>query len=212
MKVLVYGDWPNQSKNIKAFFTASYSEADKHSVDSKSLEGEIKFLFVGSLSLGKRPLYAIQLVQELQKKGIIARLDIYGEGSERKSLESYIKENQLQKIILHGNQNEEIIKNAYKSSHFLVLASNSEGWPKVVAEAMFWKCVPISTAVSCVPYMLDQGGRGILLQMNLEEDVNQILQLCENDKKYQEMAASAMDWSRNFTLDRFENEIKTLLN
>ena len=211
MQVLVYGDWPNQSKNIKAFFTASYSEADKHSVDSKALEGEIKFLFVGSLSHGKRPLYAVQIVEELQKLGKNVILDLYGEGAERKKIETYIKENQLQKIILHGNQNEEIIRNAYKSSHFLVLASKSEGWPKVVAEGMFWKSVPISTAVSCVAHMLDKGSRGILLQMNLKEDVNQILQLCENDKKYQEMADSAMDWSRNFTLDLFEAEIKKIL-
>src|SRR5690606_34200508 len=48
-------------------------------------------------------------------------------------------------------------------SHFLILASKSEGWPKAVAEAMFFGCILIVTPVSCVPWMLNYGSRGILI-------------------------------------------------
>ena len=49
-----------------------------------------------------------------------------------------------------GIRVKENIKKAYKRAHFLVFISKSEGWPKVVAEAMFWKCLPISTAMYLV--------------------------------------------------------------
>jgi hypothetical protein len=31
---------------------------------------------------------------------------------------------------------------------------------KAIAEGMFWGCIPVGTAVSCVPFMLDEGKRG----------------------------------------------------
>jgi len=91
------------------------------------------------------------------------------------------------------------------------LPSKSEGWPKVVAEAMFWGCVPVSSAVSCVPNMLDGGKRGILLSMEMDKDVEQIYQLLNNEQHFYEMSLKAENWSRNYTLDAFEDSIKKLV-
>jgi len=212
MQVLVYGEWANQSKNIKPFFTATYRESDKTPVVKRNLHEKIRFVFAGTLSLGKRPMYALKLIESLYKKGCDLHFDLYGEGVERKNLETYISANGLSQIItLHGNQNEFTVRNAYQKAHFLVLPSQSEGWPKVVAEAMFWGCVPISSAVSCVSNMLDSGNRGILLTMELEKDVASIYELLRNDEVYSEKAFNAEKWSRNYTLDTFEAEIEKLL-
>ncbi|MEP7094442.1 MAG: glycosyltransferase [Flavobacterium sp.] len=124
MQVLVYGDWKNQSKNIKPFFTATYSESEKENITKKGFDPVIKFIFVGSLVLGKNSMYALQLVERLIKKGKKAVLNIYGEGIEKAVLEQYIKEKQLEDyILLHGNQNQEVIKKAYQKSHFVILPS-----------------------------------------------------------------------------------------
>ena len=45
----------------------------------------------------------------------------------------------------------------------MILPSKSEGWPKAIAEGMFFGCIPIATPVSCVPWMLADGSRGILV-------------------------------------------------
>ena len=212
MQVLVYGEWENSTKNIKPFFTASYFEKDKTEVNSRELSGKISFAFVGTLSNGKQPLYAIQLIEALHKKGNNVQLLLYGEGNERASLEKFIKENKLENIItLMGNQNQETIKSAYLENHFVVLPSLSEGWPKVVAEGMFWGCLPIASKVSCVPNMLDNGGRGVLLDLNLNHDIESIDSLLKDNFLYQEKVNKAINWSRQYTLDIFENEIKLLL-
>jgi len=212
MQVLVYGDWNNQSKNIKSFFTATYSESEKESIEKTDLKHGIKFIFVGSLVSGKNPLYGIKLVEKLIRKGHIATLDLYGDGIERKSLENYIQMNKLESyIFLKGNNSKETLKSAYKKSHFVILPSKSEGWPKAIAEGMFWGCIPIATKVSCVPYMLDFGKRGILLEMNLDKDAEQIENLIMSQNTFLKKSQIAMEWSRNFTTDVFEKEIAKLL-
>ena len=224
MQVLVYGEWEGSSKNIKPFFTATYSESEiqnsefriqnELSLRAKSRTNEtlIHFLFVGTLSPGKQPLYAIQLVEALYRQEKNVLLDLYGEGVLRTDLERYIAENKLETlIVLKGNQTKETLLKAYQSHHFLILPSKSEGWPKVVAEAMFWGCVPIASAVSCVAYMMGNGSRGVVLQENLDQDVRQIATIINNQEQYKKMASDGQSWSRQFTTDKFEIEIKKLL-
>jgi len=154
IKVLVYGDWPDQSKNIVPFFTASFSETEK-GLQHKDFTSPFKFIFVGSLSAGKRPLLAIKLIEALMGKGIPVKLEIYGSGVLKHELQEYIATKNLDPFVrLMGNLKLEELKEVYKASHFLILASQSEGWPKAVAEAMFFGCIPVATAVSCVPWML----------------------------------------------------------
>lgn len=212
MQVLVYGEWENSTKNIKPFFTASYFEKDKIEVKPRALLGRISFVFVGTLSNGKQPLYAIQLIEQLFKNGNDVQLMIYGEGNERAGLENYIVENKLEEIVkLMGNQNQEAIKKAYLENHFVVLPSLSEGWPKVVAEGMFWGCLPIASRVSCVPNMLGNGDRGLLIDFKLHHDVEIIESILMNNNLYQDKVNKAINWSRQYTLDAFEIEINQLL-
>jgi glycosyltransferase involved in cell wall biosynthesis len=222
MQVLVYGEWEGGTKNIKPFFTATYSEADKFPIKPLDLKEKINFVFVGALVSGKNPLYAIQLVEIAYKKGYDVSLDFYGEGSERKALEHYITSNGLEKIVnLKGNQKQKVVTDAYQNSHFVLLPSKSEGWPKALAEGMFWGCVPIATPVSCVPFMLGYGKRGVLLQMtrelcsnwrsNLEQDLQQLEAIITNEIDFEAKRQRASHWSRKYTLDVFESAIKKML-
>ncbi|MDP3352260.1 MAG: glycosyltransferase [Flavobacteriaceae bacterium] len=248
MQVLVYGDWPNQSKNIKPFFTATYSKQEvvnttrheqlrhpdlvsgSHDLkpDKQMLNQPfdrlrvtkqdecpsqtLKFLYVGTLTKNKRPQLCLEVIHQLTQQGYQVQLDFYGEGPERHVIENYILDYNLQKeVILKGNVSKEELKRAYQNNHFLLFFSQSEGWPKAVAESMFWGCVPITTAVSCVPYMLGYGTRGTLVKVENTEIVLAIESYLINPEKYKEHSQQAMDWSRQFTLEKLEEEIVKLL-
>jgi glycosyltransferase involved in cell wall biosynthesis len=212
MQVLVYGEWSGQTKNIKPFFTASYWDDEKDGISEKVFSDPYQFLFVGSLVEGKRPLYAIQLVEQLVKQGILASLSLFGDGILRPALEMYVEKNNLKEVIhFKGNQTAEIVREGYKQAHFLILASKSEGWPKVVAEAMFFECIPLVTSISCVPWMLDYGKRGCLLSLDLEVDTQSIVTFTNNKIGLKTMSENAKKWSQQYTLDSFEREIKKLL-
>ena len=128
------------------------------------------------------------------------------------SFNKYIIENGLSKhIFIKGNQNEETLKKAYQENHFVILPSESEGWPKAIAEGMFWRCVPMATNVSCINEMLDFGNRGLILELDLQVDFENCKKLIENTKLYAAMSENSLNWSRKYTLDIFEQEIKLLL-
>lgn len=215
-RVLVYGEWPSQSKNIVPFFTASYSEKEleEQSVELSSYnkKNKINFLFVGALAKGKQPLLSVKVVHELKNKGYKVQLDMYGEGIERACIEQYIQQNDLSNfIILHGNVSKDIVKEAYKKAHFLLFISKSEGWPKVVTEAMFWGCLPISSNVSCIPYMLGNRSRGAIVNNEINEIISILEDYLEHNKKYDAQVKEAMRWSRQYTLEKFEEEIKKIV-
>ncbi|PZX47676.1 glycosyltransferase family 4 protein [Algoriphagus chordae] len=214
MQVLVYGDWPNESKNIRPFFTASYSENQIIPIEPLLIgnDQEIRLLFAGGLNSGKQPMVSAQVCAALISRGLDCHLEFYGEGPERKNLEEYIAEQGLQNnIVLHGNVDSVELQQAYQNAHFLIFISQSEGWPKVVAEAMFWACLPITTAVSCVPQMLDFGERGELVQADVSEISDRISSLINDVKLYETKVQKAMNWSRQFTLEKFQEEIKSVI-
>lgn len=211
MPVLVYGHWKHQSKNIKPFFTATYKTTEIEKLPEKDYSGTLNFIFVGTLTLGKRPLLAIQIIEALHKQGKQVSLDLYGDGILMTSLEQYVNDNKLENIVsLHGNQSKDLIKEALKKSHFLILPSKSEGWPKVVAEAMFFGAIPISTQISCVPNMLDYGNRGVLIEPQVEDAVLAINDVLRT-KDLKQMSELCVLWSQQYTLEYLEAEIKKLL-
>lgn len=214
-KVLVYGNWNEKSKNIMPFFTASYTHENRTPVALRQVSSdmdEIRLLFVGTLTDNKRPFECIQTLENLKAKGINATLDLIGGGAQRDELKAYVNKQGISDIVrFHGKQNPDEVIEFFKTAHFLVFLSRSEGWPKVVAESMWWGCLPVTTNVSCVKQMVGNMERGILVNPDPETVSEQILDIIDKPAVYQRMCQAAMDWAREYTLERFESEIVKLL-
>lgn len=214
MKALVYGNWPDISNNILPFFTASYSKSEIQEIQ-KSLPkagNSLNLIFVGSLVSGKNPLIALQSLELLVKSGYQAHLDICGSGDQEQILLEYINRNGLHSFVsLKGNVNASELKKLYQNAHFLIFLSDSEGWPKVVAEAMFFGCLPLTTIVSCVPEMLGFGDRGDLIQKNPQQVLKSIEYYFDNPEVYHTKSNKAREWSNYYTLELFQAEILKLV-
>ena len=212
MTALVYGTWPGATANIKPFFTASYSEKEIVPIEPREFEGTIKLVFIGGLNAGKRPLVSVQTAEQLHNRGYQVELNLLGEGKDRTMLEEYIEHRKLKGFVhLQGNVNGEEVKQYVSASHFLVFASMSEGWPKAVAESMFWGCLSLTTNVSCVEEMLGYGERGSLVEADASKIADRIEEYINNPQEYKIKAQAAMSWSRQYTLEKFEKEITKLL-
>ena len=213
-KILVYGDWKEKSKNVFPFFTASYSESMRVPVDVRKITGneEIRLLFVGTITPNKRPLVAVKTLEILRERGFKVRLDLIGGGFQTEEIEKYVSLQQLNPYIkILGKMNPADVIEYFKQSHFLVFLSRSEGWPKVVAESMWWGCLPVTTNVSCVKQMVGEGSRGVLVEPEPGEVADAICSLIQNPEMYNKMCTDAMDWSRQYHFERFEQEIVKLL-
>jgi len=210
--VLVYGEWKNQSKNIKSFFTATYHEDEKQELLPRKLDDIIKLIYIGHMGINKRPMLCVEVAKKLIELGYEVKLDMFGEGPEMQILEEFIESWSLQDAItLHGNRNSDVVKEYIGNANFLILASMSEGWPKVIAESMFWGCVPLTTDVSCVNYMIGDGSRGSIIEPRQDDVVAKIINYIDNPSLYEEASIKGLQWSQQYTLERFEAEIGKLL-
>ncbi|HYE72498.1 MAG TPA: glycosyltransferase, partial [Blastocatellia bacterium] len=99
----------------------------------------------------------------------------------------------------------------YEWAHCLVLPSkHSEGWPKVVAEAMCYGLICIAVDHGQVPAMLR--GRGILLPNGTGQEIAEAIKaIAENPAVFQVMMREAAEWSKQFSLEGLRDAIAALL-
>lgn len=214
--VLVYGDWKEKSPNIVPFFTASYPRSKALPVDIRRIgpgkKEPLNLIFVGTLTGNKRPLECIKVLQILKDRGYLVKLDMFGDGAQRPMLEAYIAEYGLgNEVKLWGRQSPDTVESFFMKAHFLVFLSYSEGWPKVVAESMWWGCMPLTTDVSCVSQMLGGGARGVIVEPDASKVADVIEQFVSAPDTYTKACQAAMDWSRQYDLEHFEEEIVKLI-
>jgi len=98
-----------------------------------------------------------------------------------------------------------------EQSHVLALVSETEGWPKSIAEAMAFGLVCIGSNRGFVPKMLAEG-RGIaILPRDKDALASAIGDIARNPHTYATMRRSAADWSQRFSLDGLQAAIHDLL-
>jgi glycosyltransferase involved in cell wall biosynthesis len=166
--VTVNGVWPGQPKHVHSFLNPSFSAHEARQAFSatshKHLDLPVRLVYAGRLSPGKGAVRAIQILAQLTRSGIDARLDFAGEGPSQEILERLIGEFGLEsKVGLPGWLAQSQLHSLYQQAHFVVLPSVSEGWPKVLSEAMAFGAVPMAGAVSCIPQVMAQTGAGVAL-------------------------------------------------
>ncbi|NVJ86769.1 MAG: glycosyltransferase family 4 protein [Algoriphagus sp.] len=212
MSVLVYGEWLDNTKNIIPFFTASYLESDKRAFNKPDMDDKIRLIFVGGLFSNKNPEIALKVCSFLKAKNIRIELVFCGDGPEYSKLLALRDSLELKdEVKFLGNVSAERVRDEFIQAHFLIFVSDSEGWPKVVAEAMWWGCIPITTPVSCVPQMLGYGERGFLTQKDSKTISNIIEDSLMDPNSLFLMRNRAIAWAHQYTLEKFEREIKKLL-
>ncbi|MBO3116681.1 glycosyltransferase [Winogradskyella sp. DF17] len=213
MKLLVYGEWPNQSPNVSPFLSATYYDCEKVPFKTRDFNNKIKFVFIGAMVIGKRPMLAIEIILKLRERGYQAELHMFGDGDLMTKVLNKVKDHNMDSFVfIHGNQNKAKVKECLVDAHFTILPSKSEGWPKAIAEGMFFGAIPISTRISCLPWILDNGKRGILIDSDAESAITKIdNEIAKGTDYLNNMAEKALLWSQNYTIDRLENEIQKIL-
>src|SRR5262249_54699140 len=99
----------------------------------------------------------------------------------------------------------------YEWAHCLVLPSrHSEGWPKVVAEAMAHGLICVGVRHGQVPTMLE--GRGILTERGSPEEIADALaSIAANPAGYTTMSHRAAEWAHQFSLETLRDALRDLL-
>jgi glycosyltransferase involved in cell wall biosynthesis len=217
-KVLVYGQWPDMPAHVVSFFTASYWQKEIATASECAARKEIKhgsvirLAFVGRLSANKAGDIAIRATKTLCAQGVDAELHVVGDGAEMAKLKDLASELGIaERIIFYGNQPKAVVAQVFQKAEFVLSLSQTEGWPKVVAEGMVWGAVPVATAVSCIPWMLDNEKRGRLVERSPESVARAVENYYRNPSEYSAAARRSHEWSKQYTLETFEKAIGELV-
>jgi glycosyltransferase involved in cell wall biosynthesis len=190
--------------------TLSEVEQARGSVLAKTLSMPIRLVFAGRTATSKGLGVAIQVVHRLAhggdgRKGIQLTFDIMGDGPERPRFEELCHRLGLDKVVrFHGWVAQEQVCEALKDAHMILLPSQSEGWPKVLSEAMAYGVVPISSHVSAIPQVLDEVGSGTALgPEDVSGYVRAIREVADRPDLWREMLEAGLRAAPRFTYERY---------
>jgi glycosyltransferase involved in cell wall biosynthesis len=157
-RVTINGRWPGQPNHCRTFANPCLSHGDRvagnSTLMSKSYSEPLVACYVGRLDEAK----GARRVKEAMtsRRFPFAELHFVGDGPLRKELEDMAGDHGCQ-IMVHGSLGREALVELYRRCHCLILPSvASEGFPKVIAEAMNFGCVPVVSDVSAIPQYISQ--------------------------------------------------------
>jgi glycosyltransferase involved in cell wall biosynthesis len=92
----------------------------------------------------------------------VGHVHIVGDGPERSNIKSLL-DGSLLNATFHGFLDRDSVFEILAQSHILVLPSSTEGFPKVIAEAWCYGCVPVVSQVSAIDQYVINGVNGFLI-------------------------------------------------
>ncbi|MBV1923517.1 MAG: glycosyltransferase [Flavobacteriaceae bacterium] len=177
-KVTINGEWNNQAQNILTFENPCLTAKDrlngKNIIENKKLTEEINYCFVGGLNYNKGIDKIIESFKLLPSEKI-GTLHIVGDGELREMIEEDAKQLSID-VKIHGSLPKNEVQEIYKNSHFILVPSKNEGFPKVIGEAMNFGCVPIVSNVSCIGQYVKNDYNGFLIQLNTIENLKSMIE------------------------------------
>lgn len=165
--VTVNGTWAGEPPHVHAFRNPTLTPEELafgRAAAEKALTEPARLLFVGRLDRAKGANRSIEVLARLRQRGRAVHLDVVGDGREMAAMREAAARHGIEDAVtFHGWLPRPALEPIYAGGHLLLLPSDSEGFPKVLSEAMAFGVVPLAAAVSSIPQALAelQTGRAI---------------------------------------------------
>ncbi|EMI17648.1 glycosyl transferase group 1 [Rhodopirellula maiorica SM1] len=215
--VTVYGNWPNQPPHVIPFFTsvmtAAHIRQAKEIASRKVPQSPLSILFVGRLSKNKNADVLIKAVANLAQRDVAVRCDIVGDGEQNEQLRELVARLDL-KTCVHfaGAINFEQVFDFYDRSQVLVLASDTEGWPKAIAEAMACGLVCVGSDRGLVPWMLGEGRGFVVPARDIDSLTNTLERIATSPDQQVDVSRRAAEFSQRYSLETLRDALRELLS
>lgn len=178
-------------------------------------EKQKEIIYVGRLDFVQKRVYrVIDTWNYLEDNFPDWRLTIVGDGEDRQSLVNHAKALGLKRVNFEGFQKPMAY---YKRASILLLTSDFEGFPLVLAECMSFGVIPaVYNSYSAVCDIIDDGKDGIVLPYHkLGYDANEaagmIAKIMTDDGKREQMALAAIKKSKEYSVEKIYSEWERVL-
>lgn len=214
--VTINGYWEGQPSHVHSFLNPcitleEYNQASRMA-ESKILELPLKLLFVGRLDEEKGIWQNLEIVQKLTIKKIPVQLILIGDGPLRQRYEKWVEIHGLDdRIKFLGWLPRSKLSEYYAMAHIFLFPSKTEGWPKVLSEAMAYGAVPVASAVSSIPQILAAFNVGAALPpTDIDAFVDAIQTYLNDPDRWARESRAGVAAASHFTYDVYLDKLKEL--
>lgn len=165
-----------------------------------------EILYVGRLDYTQKRVYrVIETWALLEHQFPDWQLTIVGDGEERESIDHMVKDLELNHVSFEGFQ---APRPYYERASVLILTSEFEGFPLVLAECMSFGVVPVVYgSYSAVYDIIEDGKDGIIIPktsegFNAAMMAEKMANLMRDGNKRNEMSQAAIKKSKNYSIDK----------
>ena len=187
-KVTINGEWKNQPAHCITFENPCLTEDNinegKSITASKKTNGKLSFCYVGRLETPKGVGRIIKAFKNLEPslKDRVEAVHLVGDGTEKSKFLDLANDSKIN-FKFYGFLDRKDVFDIYKKSHFFLMPTTaSEGFPKVIAEAMNFGCIPVVSNISSIAQYVIDRDNGILLSEVTAEKLEEVLADLLSDK------------------------------
>ena len=164
--------------------------------------------FIGRVTHIKRPDRFLDVVMEIQRRGVKLEFFIAGDGELLHLCHERIASEDLSVKVLGWQSN---IEKVLASADIVVLTSDNEGTPLSLIQAGMAGLPVVTTRVGSVPEVVLDGTTGIITSLDVQEIANALEKLANSKKLRDELGAAAKEFtSVNFGVNRLVQDHELL--
>lgn len=201
----------SRNPNVKWIFSTSLRAAQLHCETPRRLplDGMLKLVIACRQEAGKGTDKVIASLPIILSLFPDTQLAVIGSGSLIDNLKLQVGRLGLQEhVTFHGRVSQQRVVELLKEADvFCYPTSASEGFPKVVLEAMSAGLPVITTKVSVLPKLFETGGGILLSNADARELADAVIRLRSDPEAYSMMSARALEISREYSLERWRDLI-----
>lgn len=211
-KVTINGFWSDQPAHCLSFENPCLTDEDIST--GKSVQAQKKFnapfrlAFVGRLEDEKGVGAIIEALRNLDSD-LIECIDFIGDGAKRKEYEAkcaFMGE----KVTFRGFLDNTSVHKFLSEAHFFLLPSNSEGFPKVIAEAACYGCIPVVSSVGSISHYVTDENNGFLWRLDEQTSFTLVLQkaLSAPSKELEQKSKNILQLAEKFTFENYRRKLE----
>ncbi len=211
--ITVNGQWPGQQPNILSFENPCISETERQDAiqitKAKRYDGKLTLLFVGRMEREKGVYLILDALNKMSagEKARLGCMQFVGNGADLEVIKQQAETTGVP-CVFHGSMGRDALNRLYAESHYLLLPSMaSEGFPKVLAEASAFGCLPVVSAISSITQYIKTGKNGFVLDACSADALCATLVKIQSLETVDELVHEAREMVRLFTYERYNQRI-----
>ena len=203
-----------RSQDVRWIFSTSLTEQElmRYALRrEKPAGGRLRLITVGRQEKGKGTDVVIKSLPRVLRTFHDVTLDVVGDGAALNDLKSLASSlGVAARVKFHGKVDHTAVMALFERADLLCYPTASEGFPKVVLEALACGLPVVTTRVSVLPLLVNGGG--LLIDEATPEAVASALEeIFAAEATYPAMSAHACETARQYSLERWGSTIGEML-